>query len=228
MDSAVRSVWWVASVVGLALAFAALPAAAGTFHDARYGVTFTLPDGFEETQEGRENPDVIHVFRRGSADDPAGVTVIGISTLHGTIGRDRIPVEMLPRGASRITGRWRAFEVDGTRFVQTRPDGSQVVVLGLEVPLTPQALQFMFGGPLEREAEITRLAATVLPSVQGRTNWLTPLERVTALGRGLATLGTVLALLAYLLVRFARGSHKAPGPREPPNPPPTSSGSRSR
>ena len=132
-----------------------------------------IPKGFREYPDGKNVPTVEHAYVKGVTGIGKAVTVIKVERLGGFLPRNE-PLrkeQMPPNFTGELTTRnWRGVTVDG--FVTSaEQDGLRMIVYAIQVPLKPEAIQLIVAGAeLERE-EISRLADTLLSSLEGETNW---------------------------------------------------------
>lgn len=176
--------------------------------DPARGFSFRLPTDFVELP-GFEKPaptvrtGTLGTWVRGLEQDD--FVIVSLEGLAGTIGRE--PVDLTgQRGAAQLKEQWRSFEVDGLRLIRQQEDGA-MVVLAVQVPLTPNALQVMSSGRVENEPAVHEALVGVLASLEGKSSWLTDEERVAAGLEGALRLGVtflVIAALASLAWRVAR------------------------
>jgi hypothetical protein len=200
-------------VLSMAIAAAPLaPPGADTVTDARRGFSFRVPQGYRDFPAGRSGPKVLHAFATGEPS-AEGTRLLRVEALGGVIGRgelDRPVVEQAARDSVKglsveVRGfeyaklRWKSFDCD---LVVTRlgAGGREVVTLGAQVPLAPEAIQLYLAGPAADEAELRATLQTLLGSLEGRSNWLDAGERAERLGRGMGTAVAVLIGLTALVI----------------------------
>ena len=185
----------------LALAALILSASAQRIDDPSRGYSFLLPAEYVELP-GFVRPDpAVHTGTLGTwvrGLDSDALIVVSIEGMAGTIGRDPMDVADLGRtGAGALKEKWKSFEVDGFRLIQER-GGERILVLAVQVPLLPNAVQVMSSGLVENEVAIHEALRDVLASLDGRSNWLTDEERLAKGLEGALRLGVTLFVLAAL------------------------------
>ena len=125
--------------------------------------------------------------------------VIAIEGMSGSIGREPLDPSKLPAGMSVFPEKWKDFDVQGIRIVKERGD-KRIVVLAVQVPLAPTAIQVMTSGLEQNEPALKRTLHEMLASLDGRSTWLTTEERVTAGVTGITRLAiTILVVLGLTL-----------------------------
>jgi hypothetical protein len=211
-----RSIWWPALVaLGLLQATAAR---AEVIHDAKLGLTLTLPEGFRDYPPGRQQPNTPYSFIKGEpgTDDFA---IVGIEPMGGTIGRE--PLKELPQAEGIKFGlrreKWRSFDIDVMVGV-ARQGQVGLYVLVAQVPLKPEAIQVKLVAPEAHQADLLALLRTLLAGLDGPSNWLTDAERGRSAGRAVGGLAVLLALAAWMFARW-RKRRKPPAPGTGPGSP---------
>ena len=125
--------------------------------------------------------------------------VIAIEGMSGSIGREPLDPSKLGAGMSAFPEKWKDFDVQGIRIVKERGD-KRIVVLAVQVPLAPTAIQVMTSGLEQNEPALKRTLDEMLASLDGRSTWLTTEERVTAGVTGITRLAiTILVVLGLTL-----------------------------
>lgn len=215
----------------LALAFAvsvallARPAAAGpTVDAAKLGFTFTLPDGFENTDANAGGATSGMAFKRGQPG-AGSFAVLEIVPMRGTIGPGKLVRKTLEDSANAAlraagatatdfdyrTARWKTFDLE--LVVAHIAKGTQrLVSLTAQVPLVGQAVQVNLVGPAADEARLLGELQSILGSLDGQSSWLSDDERSERLGKlvgflvvGLGAL-TVAAVVRRRRARSGRAS----------------------
>ena len=194
----------------LALAALILSAAAQRIDDPPRGYSFLLPAEYIELPEFVRPDPAVHTGTLGTwvrGLDSDALIVISVEGMGGTIGREPMDVTDLGRtGATALKEQWKSFEVEGFRLIQER-GGEHILVLAVQVPLLPNAVQVMSSGLVENEPAIHEALRGVLASLDGRSNWLTDEERMAKGLDGALRLGVtffVLAVLGFTLWRLVR------------------------
>lgn len=197
----------------LVLCALALSAASQRIDDPARGYSFLLPGEYVELP-GFVKPELtvrtgtLGTWVRGADSD--ALIVVSLEALGGTIGREPTDLADLGRtgaaGATAIKEKWKSFEVDGFRLIQEKGD-AHILVLGVQLPLLPNAVQVMSSGLVENEPAIHEALLGVLASLDGRSNWLTDEERRAKGLDGALRLGVtffVLAALGFTIWRLVR------------------------
>lgn len=166
-------------------AYPKAPTAGPTVVDRELRITLTLPDGFERIDcAGLPGNDIRYAFGRRSGDDNRA-TVVLIERLRRALGREPLsPADSAAHPDMRVTrAKWKSFDVDV--FVTTRTEqGRTFIARIVQVPVAPRAIQLCIIGPPAQDTELAELTQTLLASLDGRSNWLTPEERTERLAEG--------------------------------------------
>jgi hypothetical protein len=203
----------------VALALAAAPLFAGeTVSDQRYGLRFTVPDGF--TQDGEKvKGDVLFAFQKLLPGENLGRFIL-VRHLGHVIGREKLDLRLMRArfvGVTIVTENWKDLEIEVTRVPERIAD-AQLLTFNAQVPLKPEAIQLTVTGEAAREAELRGALRTVLASLEGRSNWLTTEERVDRGATRLAGMAITLAVVLFfagVVWRAARGRQASPKDGEP-------------
>ena len=186
------------------------PAYATVVSDEFLGFKLTLPPGFAEFPEGKQQlPGTQHAYAKGELGSN-DFAILGIESLGGTIGRERLKPSDLPSLGGIDFGlrqaEWRGFEID-VFAGRTDDEHRSMFVLVAQIPLKRQAIQLKLVGPAEREAELVALLSTLLAALEGESNWLSKRQRWSA---GIkASLGfCILAIALLSWWRLRRRSEK--------------------
>jgi hypothetical protein len=143
----------------------------------RLGYSFEVPRDFSDNPKAKTSPMIEYAFIRQNSDGTR--TAITIENLGGTIGRDSLRPEdakkmagQLPPGSEikLVKGQWSGFAIDGFRS-RIAVRGETTSVSAFQVPLAREAVQVNIGGPIKREAESQQIAAMILNSLHGKSNW---------------------------------------------------------
>lgn len=205
--------------LGLLLGLTALTAGGSTFRQfPEHNISVVIPDGFTEVEAAQVPAGYLAMYATGNPAEEGPRTVIAFELMRGTIGRESMTTAHLPqshRDAGFTFGRikWRDHVVDTINGV-IEQDGGAVATVAAQVPLAPKALQISFAGPVAAKAEINKVAASVVGSVTGVSNWDGPVmrkmsleERVVSLVRGLVGLTLICGAAIYI---YRRCSKKKP------------------
>src|SRR5262245_19745236 len=118
-------------------------ARAEVIRDEKLNFTLTLPDGFKDFPEGKEQQGLAHSFLQGTPGTE-DFTIVGIKPMGGVIGREALEKKDLPHfeGVTFDLRRekWKSFDIDvmtGT----ARQEGLGVFVTVAQVPLKKEAIQ---------------------------------------------------------------------------------------
>jgi hypothetical protein len=191
-------------VVATSLALLSGHASALEVADPERSLRFTVPAGFADFPDGRKQPRIIHSFARNLGQP--SFLLVAMEDLGGTIGRESLdvsgarktlPPEMQTAKIEPLKMKWKSFEVEGMRLVAKQED-VELVVLVLQIPLKPSAVQLVVTGELANEREVRATIDGVLGSLDGPTNWLTRDERI-----GRAVQGGTQALVLLGGIGFA-------------------------
>ncbi len=192
------------------LSLACLTASGSTFRQfPEHNISVVIPDGFTEVQAAQVPAGYLAMYANGDPAVEGPKTVIGFELMRGTIGRDPLTTAHLPqshRDAGFTVGKikWRGYLVDTINGVVDQ-EGGAVVSIAAQVPLAPKALQISFAGPVAEKAEINKVAASVVGSVMGVSNWDGPVmrkmsiqERTASFVKGLLGLVFICGLAIYI------------------------------
>jgi hypothetical protein len=140
--------------------------------DDGLGLTLDIPEGFAEFPEGRNMQRANYVFVKGDTTDRDLDLLFSITALPGPLPRRRLQTNEVPAkaGASLRTFNWRGMEIDGL-IVSENLLGTPFTTFNIQLPILPRALQISVAGPTARQAELERIAAALLPSIDGQSNW---------------------------------------------------------
>lgn len=149
--------------------------------NAQLGYRFTLPSGFVAFPAGRSQPDVVDCWTEIAAPSSGGALILCIQRMHATMGRERLKQADLPPQVRLIAMKWKGFEIDGIR-TDTVQAGFPVAAYAAQVPLKPEAIQIIVGGPRDQGARAEAVLTSVLGSLDGETNWLSATQRAGRMG----------------------------------------------
>ena len=137
--------------------------------------------------------------------------IVSIEGMGAPLARERVDLTDQGRtGGTPLREKWKGFELDGLRMIKQRED-QHILILAVQVPLSPDALQVMSSGLVENEAEVRAALRGVLASLEGKSNWLTDEERMAAGLEGalrLAVTFVLVAAAAFAVWRWARGKQQ--------------------
>ena len=201
-----RIVVWLLCGIVLAISATLLNAAVDVSHP-QTGLRLLVPEGFEQDPE-RIKGEVIFAFQRPAAGDHRVVTLILIRRLEGVISREKIGKKLAERYpiADTTTEQWKGLDLEVFR-VYEREGEIRVLAYMTQVPLKPNAVQVEVFGEADREEELKNLLRSILGSMDGKSNWLTPEQRVNQLivsGMQFALLVGVIVLVVVGVRRWVR------------------------
>jgi hypothetical protein len=191
--------------MGLALALAcsaiSATAHAEVIRDDKLNFTLTLPDGFKDFPEAKEQQGLAYSFLQGTPGTQ-DFTIVGIKGMGGIIGREALQKKDLPHfdGVTFDLRRekWKSFDIDV--MVGTARQGDVgVFVTVAQVPLKKEAIQVTVAGPEARKAQVLAMLRTLLASLDGPSNWLTDAERSFRLGKIAGGLVGALAFAGVII-----------------------------
>jgi len=178
-----------------------------------------LPDGFvKEARLDSTRPDHICGYTLG--DPLEALLSEGVEAFEATIsfGAMRLdtpavmkPIDSVPapEGATASTVPWRNFEVPMLEKVTDLAHWKQVSFSVL-IPLKPVALVLSLGGPPAKRDEIHAMMLSIVASVEGETNWLTPEQKASRekmmILKVLVLAAAVVGLVVYVTKKRARPS----------------------
>ncbi len=176
---------------GLVLAALLLASAPAARHieDPAREFSFTLPGDYVEMPGSHSAGAWV---RHPEEDD---FVMIALEGMKGTIPRGEL--ELSRPSATRFVEKWKGFDLDGMRVVEER-EGERILVLAVQVPLAPKALQVMTSGLELNEPAVRQALRALLDSLEGRSSWLTEEERSAANTQGALRLGVTFLLIAGL------------------------------
>lgn len=189
------------------------------------GLSLNIPEDFKDLPPEMVPDMSSAAFIKGDPHDELPDFAISVQPLGGLIGKgQRLRMEDLPKeaagqGFSVGSMTWSGHTVDTVEVKVTGPTGAQVLSIGVQLPLQPQAVQLNFAGPAAEEAAVRQTAKDVLASALGTSNWdapaitmvpLSPAERIERIAKGIFGM-TAFAVIAVLLARgFKRKAPKSP------------------
>jgi hypothetical protein len=195
----------IPTALALALACSAISATARAevIRDDKLNFTLTLPDGFKDFPEGKEQQGLAYSFIQGTPGTQ-DFTIVGIKPMGGIIGREALEKKDLPHfdGVTFDLRRekWKSFDID-VMVGTARQEDLGVFVAVAQVPLKKEAIQLTVAGPEAHKPQVLAMLRTLLASLDGPSNWLTDAERSMRLGKvagglvgGLAVAGVVIWL----------------------------------
>jgi hypothetical protein len=142
-------------------------ASANQLTDDRLKFKLDIPEGFTEFPEGKQMQKADHVYLKRNGGE---VMVFSVAGLRGILPRKRLQPAELHGDATITNFTWRGLNVDGTVVREKTPGGS-FVTLNAQLPTVPQALQITVGGPEIRRAEVDRVLAELLPTLDAQSSW---------------------------------------------------------
>ena len=176
---------------GLVLAAWLLSSAPGPRHieDPARGFSFMVPGDYDE-MPGRHSAGAW--VRHPEEDD---FVMIALEGMKSTITQGEL--ELGRPSDTRFAEKWKGFDLDGMRVVEER-EGERILVLVVQVPLAPQALEVMTSGLELNEPAVRQAMRALLDSLEGRSSWVTEEERAAANTQGALRLGVTFLLIAGL------------------------------
>lgn len=126
--------------------------------DAALGFSFELPPDYTVFPADKKPAAYRYAYVKMNPGKAA--SVVAVETLPGTISLSHHLTErVLPggKGWSLTSFSWRGLDLDGIRIPETISAGSYVT-LKAQIQLKQQAIQLVFGGPADDEANVRALA----------------------------------------------------------------------
>lgn len=198
----------------LALLISAAPPETQRLEDPVRGYAFELPQDFVVLPGFEAPPPTARTGTLGTWVSGLGqedFVIVSLEAMGGPLARE--PVDLTDQGrtgATPLHEKWKGFEVDGLRLVKQRED-QHLLILAVQVPLWPNAVQVMSSGPVDNEPAVRAALRGVLGSLEGKSSWLTDEERMAAGLAGalrLAVTFLLVAAAAFALWRWARGKRE--------------------
>ena len=184
-------------------------ARAEVIRDDKLNFTLTLPEGFRDFPEGKEQQALTYSFIQGTPGTQ-DFTIVGIKPMGGIIGREALEKKDLPHfeGVKFDLRRekWKSFDID-VMVGTARQEDLAVFVAVAQVPLKKEAIQIMTAGPEAHKADVLAMLRTLLASLDGPSNWLTDAERSMRLGKvagGLLGALAIAGLVVWMTLRKPR------------------------
>jgi hypothetical protein len=140
--------------------------------DDKLGLALDIPEGFAEFPAGKQIQRADHVFVKGDTTDRELDLLFSVSALPAALSKARLQPGAVS-GKTNVTVRtfnWRGLEVDGL-VVSENLLGTPFTTFNIQLPTLPRAVQISLAGPTARQAELEGIAATLLPSIDGKSNW---------------------------------------------------------
>jgi hypothetical protein len=133
----------------------------------------TVADGFEPADAKMAGDNDLYLFFRSQGDPARSRTAIRITRLRGTLPPG-MPMEGFTKHGTRFEVEPVTWKSHTLRRARTTLDtgGQRVVVLNVQVPLTPEAIAVIVAGPEGDEKELSTLLLDVLASLDGETDWV--------------------------------------------------------
>jgi hypothetical protein len=171
--------------------------------NADLGYVMSLPDGFvampADFAGGRDIVGCWAGEGSGSgsrSQSSRGAFVLCVQRMHATLGREHLKSSDLPAKSQLLTVRWNGVDIDAIR-TDTSQAGTPLTVYTAQVPLRKEAIQVVVAGPTARATEALAILHSVLGSLKGETNWLSPTERAGRMG---TIVGWVLGIAIGLII----------------------------
>jgi phage tail protein X len=180
-----------------------------------HNISVVIPDGFTEMETSRVPAGYLAMYANGNPADEGTKTVIGFELMRGTIGRDPLTTADLPqshRAAGFTVGKikWRDYFVDTINGVVDQ-EGGAVATIAAQVPIAPKAFQITIAGPVAEKTQINKIAASVVGSVIGNSNWDGPVmrkmsvqERTASFVKGIMGLALICGAAIYIYRRCSK------------------------
>ena len=194
----------------LALLISAASPETQRIEDPVRGFSFQLPQAFVVLPGFEAPPPTARTGTLGTWVSGLGqedFVIVSLEGMGGPLARE--PVDLTDQGRTGATAlheKWNGFVVDGLRVVKQRED-QHVLILAVQVPLFPNAVQVMSSGLVENEPAVRSALLGVLGSLQGKSSWLTDEERLAAGLEGALRLAVTFLLVAagaFAVWRWAR------------------------
>jgi ribosomal protein L40E len=150
------------------------PSAARRLKDEQLQFSIDIPQGFQDFPELKQTPEVAYSLIRRSPDGKT-VAVITIERMNRPLLRTQrlTPAQLVPGVGGQIARRkWRGLDIDVV--LSSLKDGDAIVhTYQFFVPLRPKAIRLTVAetGPESDLQALSRLADTLLASLDGETNW---------------------------------------------------------
>jgi len=191
-----KSFVWIISL------FFSVPLFAFDYTNSQLGFKAKLPDGLDDFST---NMRVKALISRGRISHNGLVEMVAIQDLGGTIGREDLSKKAgKPQNATLEKTSWKAFDVDVFRIVENI-GGASFVTFNAQVPLKPTAIQVTVSGPTSNDSNLRKEMQTIVASVDGSTNWLTPEERSARLQQNY--LAIIIGLFALIVGKLRLTRH---------------------
>jgi hypothetical protein len=165
---------------------------------------------------------VVYGFQRPPVGDREVGTVVLVTRLRGTLGRERLNPENVAAGNPQVsveTGKWKSFDVEGFR-VPEQAGEVKMVTFNVQVPLAPEAVQLAVFGDSRDEGELRGILRGLLGNLEGETNWLTEKQRSERFASGISRLivcsGVAVAALGAVVLFVVRMLMKTSAARRSP------------
>jgi hypothetical protein len=192
------------------------PLGAGeTLVDNVLGFTLTVPDGFVSNPKLADvDRNIKHAFVLGDQGDDKLDILLLIETMGGTIGRDRLTPQDMPRGfqGKLFTTNWQGFELDAVAVPESL-NGIATLTYNVNIPLKRGAILVKLFASADREEELKRLLPEVLSGLQGESNWTQsapPRSTISSKHYGTVLLVITLVFVATGLIVLYLISRRAP------------------
>jgi len=186
----------------LGLLCGAVAPASSQARNAELGYALMLPEGFQDYPPGRAQQDVVDAWAETTPVSEHGGIILFVQRLHGVLPRERLRQQDMPATTQLVTFTWKGFPIDGLS-TRTSKEGIPVFVLASQVPLRREAVQLVVSGPGDQEARGTEMMTSMLTTLDGETNWLTPEQRAGRLGM-IAGVWIVIGVAVIVLWRRKR------------------------
>jgi hypothetical protein len=193
--------------------------------DDRLKFSVVLPDGFESAPAEFRTPEFPYCYVRDSVQ-PGRTLFIRMRGCRVLVAPEEMTREDLDilrnafPGAEFSTERWKAFDLDVTRYVSTDEGGGRWVQYGVGIPLRPEAVLLVVSGPEDRGTKVKELFKHTLGAFEGTPSWPGPNQHRRApsgfvlKNKHLVLAGSVLLVVSYLAWRRWRrkqvGLHVSP------------------
>jgi len=186
--------------------------------DPSFGFRLEVPDHFTQLPADPSDPDTIYQFTGNQPAPDAPAQVIQIQRLRSTIAPGfRLKDSEFPVTEGMTTTiqdfTWKGLKVDVTRQTLTLPEGLQLIIFGIQYPLSGEAVQLQVGGPASEEQQISALFQQLAGQFENtkplhstgkfEVRKLSTEERAGKMAGGIVRL-SIVALVIILLFGIAR------------------------
>lgn len=202
-----RRIVWIGIVVVIWTAQTALGM---RVTNSEFGFSLEVPEGFKDYVPARDSTGILHVFVKDGGT-PSRMVVF-VRSYGPCIRRgDRIDSDELkklrPQAVASL-GTWKEVQIDVVSDPLVTSDGERAFSILAFIPLSPEAIEISVTAPPSRQREAENAINSMLASLDGSTNWLTPRERSNLLFWGITRpaifVAVIIAITGLILRRRIR------------------------